>query len=115
MAKILLITTAVLAILAGVGAISTVSGASKDTVVVESWRMIGLFTFAALFSILAVKPTIGRSLWLTVILNKLILTITGVVLLAQPNVVGASDLVIFDGGLTVVLLVASFLAGIWKK
>lgn len=114
-AQILLSITALLAMVAGVSAFATLSEVSKDTLVVETWRAIGFLTFAALFSILAFRPTMSRALWITVILNKVALTIAGIVLMGQPDILGSSDLVYFDGGLTVVLVVASFLAGIWKK
>ena len=114
-AKILLSITALLAMVAGVSAFATLSEVSKDTLVVETWRAIGFLTFAALFSILAFRPTMSRALWITVILNKVALTIAGIVLMGQSDILGSSDLVYFDGGLTVVLVVASFLIGIWKK
>lgn len=114
-AQILLSITALLAMVAGVSAFATLSEVSKDTLVVETWRAIGFLTFAALFSILAFRPTMSRALWITVILNKVALTIAGIVLMGQPDILGSSDLAYFDGGLTVVLFVASFLAGIWKK
>lgn len=114
-AQILLIITAILALLAGVGVLSDIGNVSKDALVVEMWRIVGLFTFAALFGVLAYKPTVNRPLWSIVIANKLVLTIVGIVLIGQANVPGAHDVAIFDGGITAVLLVASFLAGVWKK
>lgn len=114
-AQILLSLTALLAVVAGVGAFASLGEVSKDVLVVETWRAIGFLTFAVLFGILAFRPTGNRALWITVILNKLALTIAGIVLMSQPEVLGASDLVYFDGGLTVVLVVASCFAGAWKK
>lgn len=114
-AQILLSLVALLAVVAGVGAFASLGEVSKDTLVVETWRAIGFLTFAVLFGILAFRPTSNRALWITVILNKLALTIAGIVLMSQPEALGASDLVYFDGGLTVVLVAASFFAGVWKK
>lgn len=114
-AQILMCLAAVSALLAGIGAITNATSASDDTVVVELWRVIGLFTFAALFGILARRPESNRSLWAVVILNKFALSITGLVLMGNADIKGASDLIIFDGGLTLLLIVSSLFAGAWKK
>lgn len=113
-AQVLLIILAVLAALAGVGAFSAVTAANDTVIVVEIWRMIGFFTFAALFSVLASKPQGNRSLWIIVIANKLALTIAGLILLERSNVNGATDLLIFDGFITVILVIASILADAWR-
>lgn len=106
---------AVSALLAGVGSITNITAAPDDTIVVETWRVIGFFTFAALFGMLARKPQSNKSLWIVVILNKLTLSIAGFILIGNASIKGANDLVIFDGGLTILLIVASLLAGTWKK
>lgn len=106
---------AVSALFAGIGSIANVAAAFNSTVVVELWRAIGFFTFAALFGILAHSPESNRLLWAVVILNKLTLSIAGLVLMSDANIQGASDLVIFDGGLTLLLIVSSLLAGVWSK
>ena len=115
MAQIIMYLAATSALLAGVGGIANVTAASDDTVVVELWRVIGFFTFAGLFTILARKPQSNRSLWAIVILNKLALSIAGLVLMGNSSIQGASDLIIFDGGLTLLLVASSLLAGAWKK
>ena len=48
-AQVILLTLSILAILAGVGALADLSDANSAQVVIETWRMIGFFTFAALF------------------------------------------------------------------
>lgn len=95
---------AVLAILAGVASISDLSEATAETKVVETWRMLGFFAFAGIFGILAQKPKLSRGLWSVVILNKLALTVAGLIYLG--NYRGATDLVVFDGTITILLIVA---------
>lgn len=112
-AQVLLGLAAASALLAGIGSITNVTSAADATVVVELWRVIGFFTFAALFGVLARAPQSYRSLWAIVILNKLALSIAGL-FMQDSDITGASDLVIFDGGLTVLLIASSFLAGVWK-
>ena len=114
-AQILMCLAAASAFLAGVGSIANVTAASYNTVVVELWRVVGFFTFAALFGILARRPQSNRSLWGVVILNKLALTVAGLMLASNSSIKGTSDLIIFDGGLTLLLIISSILAGAWKK
>lgn len=114
-AQILMYLAAVSALFAGIGAIANVTDAPDASVVVETWRMIGFFTFAALFGMLARKPQSNRSLWAVIIFNKLALSIAGLVFISNANIKGASDLIIFDGALTLLLISASHLAGVWKK
>lgn len=105
---------AALALLAGVGSLSTVTQASAAVVVAELWRTIGFFTFAALFAFLAYNPRVSKVVWAIIIGNKLALFVAGLLLMSNA-VAGASDLVIFDGGLALLLVVASILAGIWQR
>jgi len=104
-ATTLLWVAAVAALGAAIAEIPTIQDASNTTKVVETWRMIGFGTFAAMFAMLARKP-FGNQLWWIVIGNKLALTIAGVIFVMQDGVDGALDLIIFDGGLTVLLIVA---------
>lgn len=111
----IMVVLAVLAALAGVGALADIQSFSEETRAVETWRMVGFFTFSALFSVLAASPQNNRSLWFIVIANKIALALAGLVFLDQSGVVGASDLLTFDGMLAVFLIIASVLAGVWKK
>ena len=95
----------VLAIAAGIASISDISQATADAKVVETWRVVGFFTFAGIFGILAQKPKLSRGLWALVIVNKLALTIAGLVYM-DGQYRGATDLVIFDGAITVLLIIA---------
>ena len=115
LAQVLMYLAALSALLAGVGAITNVTNAANTVIVVELWRMIGFYTFAALFAFLAHNPQASRTVWAIVIGNKLALSIAGLFLMGNSAVVGANDLVIFDGGLTVLLIAASVLAGVWRR
>lgn len=113
-AKGILITLAILAGLAGLGNLADLPDTAKATLTVETWRVVGFFTFAALFGLLARRPQ-NRDVWNIVLANKLALSIIGVLYMAQGGVQGASDLVIFDGTITVLLVVAGVLQGVWAK
>ncbi len=104
----LLWVAAVAALGAALSAIPTVSDASNATKVVETWRMIGFATFAVIFAVLARRPHQNQALWLIAIGNKLALTIAGVLFVTQGDIKGALDLIIFDGGITILLLVAYY-------
>lgn len=110
----ILCLVAALALLAGIESTSTITQASASVVVAELWRTIGFFTFAALFAFLAYNPRVSKVVWAIIIGNKLALFVAGLLLMSNA-VAGASDLVIFDGGLALLLVVASILAGIWQR
>ena len=95
---------AVAAAASAVSAVATVAGADDSTRVVESWRMYGFAVFAGLFVLLALRPRDYRGLWELVILNKAALTFTGLFFLGSAS--GAGTVVVWDGALTVVLVVA---------
>lgn len=113
-AKVLLWIAALAALAAAVSAWPDVTGASPDTKVVEAWRTIGFVTFAGLFALLAWRPLQSRGLWLVVILNKLALVVMGWLLMNQGGVKGVGDVLVFDGGL-VVLLVIAFGLTYWRR
>ncbi|WP_283137865.1 hypothetical protein [Rhizohabitans arisaemae] len=109
-AQVLLWIAAAAALASAVFAIAQVSEATASTKVVETWRMVGLATFAALFASLARRPRGRRTLWAVVIANKLLLTVAGAVYTVQGGVDGATDILVFDGGLTLLLVAAFALA-----
>lgn len=113
-AQILMWLAAISAFLAGIGAATGLANTADSMVVVEVWRIIGLCTFAALFAFLAYNPRSSRIIWIIVIGNKLALSIVGFFLMGNSVVVGASGLAFFDGGLTILLFVASLLANVWR-
>lgn len=98
---------------ASVGAWPAVAEASRSTQVVEAWRMVGFATFAALFALLAVTPTGHRGLWVVVIVNKLVLSVSAATWLRTG--VGSADALVWDGALTALLLTAAVLAQPWRK
>lgn len=110
----IMVVLSILALLAGAGAAANLSTVSDAALAVETWRMIGFFTFAGLFAYLARSPQSSRALWGIVIANKLALTIAGLLYVGRA-VPGASDFVTFDGTITAFLIVASVLAGVWKR
>lgn len=111
----ILIALAILAALAGLGSFASLPAATTATLAVETWRAVGFVTFAALFGLLAKKPDTNRELWFIVLANKLALTLIGVLYLADGGIYGASDFVIFDGSITVLLIIAGVLQGVWKR
>lgn len=111
--QVILVFLAIAAAAAGLGGLADLADTAKGTLAVETWRTIGFFTFSALFSLLAKKPDSSRDLWGIIIANKLALTIIGVLYLIDGGVKGASDFVTFDGLVTVLLITASILQGVW--
>lgn len=79
---------------------------------VEAWRVVGLFTFAALFTFLAVRPLASLTLWLIVLGNKLVLAIIGITLGAEVS--GALEAAAWDGVL-VVMLSAGFASATFAR
>ena len=78
--------------------------------VVELWRGYGLMVFAGLFAILAARRQSPGVLWAVVIVNKVALAVTGLALLIVPREgprpEGAADLLLWDGALSILLVVA---------
>jgi peptidoglycan/LPS O-acetylase OafA/YrhL len=105
------------ALIAFVTAISAVATANPATQVVEIWRMYGFIVFAGLFMLLAFWPRRYAGIWELVILNKVALSITGLVLLGR-GATDAQTILIFDGSLAVITIVAYVLAKgytAWKR
>lgn len=105
----LLWLAALAAAVAAVGSAATTADTGDGTVVVETWRTVGLATFAGLFAVLALRPGVHVAVWLAVGANKLALGLAGLLVLAgaeggAPE--GAVDLVVFDGALAALLLAA---------
>lgn len=90
-----------LALVAFVSGLAGLGKVPSETLVVELWRVIGYLTFAALFAWLMVFPTKSLAMWAIVAVNKIVLVGCGIVL--SSSIVGASDLVLWDGILVFVL------------
>jgi hypothetical protein len=106
----LLRLAALTAVVAAVGNVPSVREAGAQSVVVELWRLYGLLVFAGLFLVLSGRPRGNRVLWAITMASKAALAVKGIVLLLNDSrgpVVGATDLVLWDGVLTL-LLVAAF-------
>jgi hypothetical protein len=111
--RLLLVLCAVAAAVAAAAAVPTVLDAGSATRFVETWRCFGFATFAVLFLVLAWQPRGSRGLWVAVLGNKLALTLTGLAWSGEAD--GASDAVVWDGTLTVVLVVALVLTRGWRR
>jgi hypothetical protein len=94
------------ALAAALSCIADVSKAGDATLVVQTWRMYGLFLCAGLFAILAHRPEGNGALWALAIANKAALTITAIHFLTLGGVAEASKTVGWDGALTVTLVAA---------
>ena len=101
---------------AGVSAVisaSTVWQADSATTVVETWRAYGYVVFAGLFVLLALRPHRYRGVWELVIANKVALTATALGYAVHGGIAGSAAIIIWDGGLSVVLIVAYILCRGW--
>ena len=93
------------AFLSFVTSINVIASASPATQVVEIWRMYGFLVFTGLYMLLAFWPRRYAGIWELAILDKVALAITGLVLL-ERGVADAQTILIFDGGLAVITLIA---------
>ena len=85
--------------------------AGPATQAVEAWRMVGLAAFAGLFALLAWRPLAYPGVFEIAIGSKAALALLGLTILASAD--HASELVVFDGTLTAVLVAAYLLADGW--
>lgn len=112
-ARVLMAVAAVAAGAAAVFAVAGLGAANPETVVVETWRAYGLVVFAGLFALLAWRPVGYRGVWELVIAHKLALTITALVL--GPGAAGTGEVIVWDGALSVLLLVAYLSCRGWRS
>jgi hypothetical protein len=111
-AQALLMLAAFGAIVAVVGAASTVADAGPATRMVETWRMLGFGFFAGVFLLLAYRPRLYAGIWELAILNKLGLTLTALSFGAGTD--GARTALVADGAVTLMLLAAYVLSRGWR-
>jgi peptidoglycan/LPS O-acetylase OafA/YrhL len=97
---------AISALTAAASAISDVTTADHTTLVVQTWRMYGLFLCGGLFVLLALRPQVHGAVWALAILNKAALAITAAAYVTHGGIAEATGTVGWDGALTVVLLTA---------
>lgn len=105
----IMLLAAVGALFSFVGSISSVAEASSATQVVEIWRMYGFVVFTGLYVLLAFWPRHYPGVWELAIMSKAALAFTGLVLLGR-GVADAQTILIFDGSLAVLTLIAYVLA-----
>lgn len=111
-ARILAAIASALALLAAVSGIGVAAASPSETVMVESWRTVGFFTFAALFAYLAFRPAQSVALWVIVLANKLVLTITALLL---GSAAGAATSAAWDGALVLILAVGLVLVLVARR
>lgn len=97
---------AISALTAAGSAIFDMTAADHTTLVVQTWRMYGLFLCGGLFVLLALRPQVHGAIWALVISNKAALTITTAAYLTHGGIAEAAETVSWDGALTVVLIAA---------
>ena len=107
--RALLALAAASALLASLGAIGSVVDAAPDARIVETWRALGLAVFAGLFALLAWRPQTSGVVWLLVVLHKAGLTVAAVAYAATDSATGTTEIVVWDGGVTLVVVAAWFL------
>lgn len=97
---------AISALAAAGAAVSGLPAADHTTLVVQTWRMYGLFLCCGLFVLLALRPHVHGAVWALVISNKAALTITTAAYLTHGGIAEATKTVGWDGALTAVLVTA---------
>jgi Na+-driven multidrug efflux pump len=105
-AKVLLWVATAAALLAAVAAVSGVSEAANEIKILLVWQLLGYVVFAGLFALLALQPHGQLPIWGLVVFNKAALAVIGVIFLTQGGVAGADQLVVWDGALVVILVLA---------
>ena len=113
--RALMALAAVSALVAALSDIATVVSAPASTAVVETWRLCGFVLFTGLFALLAARPGGYRGVWELAIVNKLALTAAAVGFAAHGHVAGTSQVLLWDGSLTVLLVVAYIACQPWRK
>jgi hypothetical protein len=111
----LMALAAVSAFVAALSDIATVVNAPASTTVVETWRLCGFALFTGLFALLAARPRGYRGMWELAIANKLALTVAAVGYAAHGHVTGTSQVLLWDGSLTALLIVAYIACQPWRR
>ena len=104
--RALLWIAAASAAVAAVAAVSAVLGAAGPTKIVETWRLYGLVVFAGLFALLALRPRGYRGIWELAGFSKLALMVTALAYAAHGGIAGTGSIIVWDGGLFLVLVAA---------
>ncbi|GAA4604186.1 hypothetical protein GCM10023195_14190 [Actinoallomurus liliacearum] len=104
--RVLTWLAAVSALAAAVSAISDVTQADDTALVVQTWRMYGLFLCTGLFVLLALRPRVHGAVWALLIADKAALALTAAVYLTRGGAAEAASTIGWDGGLAVILTAA---------
>jgi len=110
-ARVLLVLSALGAVLAVVGAASAVADAGPATRMVETWRLLGFAVFVGMFVLLAYRPRLYAGIWELAILDKLALAVTAFAYGSATD--GAVTALVADGTITIMLLAAYLLSRGW--
>lgn len=110
--RTLLVLLAVAALGAFVGGLGDLEAAEPARKWIEAWRTFGFLTFAALFLLLAWRPTRSPIVWEAVFLHKLAMLVMHRVLGDVPEAALAGTV---DAVLCAVLLVAWGLTRGWRS
>ncbi|WP_433283255.1 hypothetical protein [Micromonospora sp. CA-244673] len=111
--RVLLWLAAVGALAAALGAYGAVADAEPAVKVVETWRAYGFVVFAGLFALLAVRPQGHRGVWALVIFHKVAMTVTALAYSRNTAIEGTGSILVFDGALSVLLVLALVLCRGW--
>ena len=114
-ARSLMWIAAVGAAASAAASVGTIWHASGATTVVETWRGYGYLVFAGLFVLLALRPHNYRGVWELVIANKVALTATAVAFAVRGGIAATSTIIIWDGGLSVLLIAAYLTCRGWSR
>ena len=107
--RILAALAAVAAFAAALSCVTDISNAGDSTLVVQIWRMYGLFLCAGLFALLAKRPQGNGGLWALTIANKLALTLTAICFTVVGGIAESANTLTWDGALTITLVTAYLL------
>jgi len=95
--------------------VSTIWRASGATTMVETWRGYSYLVFAGLFVLLALRPHNYRGVWELVIANKIALAATALAFAARGGIAATGTIIIWDGGLSVLLIAAYLTCRGWSR
>lgn len=97
---------ALIAFVTGIGPALSVP---SDQRIVEMWRGYGFIVFAAIYILLAFKPSQYPGIWEIAILHKLAMTVTALTLVSDNNS-DAASVALIDGILTILTITAYLLS-----
>lgn len=106
----LLVLDAVAALGAFAGGIATLAVAADDRLLVEGWRTFGFLVFAAMWTMLALRPRRSPGVWELILLHKVAMALFALAILPAPE---AGTSLVVDVGLIVTTAAAYVLCRGW--